>query len=309
MTFFNKKEEVIEIQLTQYGKFLLSQGKFKPVYYDFDDDDVLYDGEYGSVIEEQNSIEGRINEVPRIKTQANFSSLQDEIRKRSMQNRGVELKKDDVEFLIPSTNIIKLNPTPMGASSPLKDEYPAWQIRYLKGELSSSTNVTSDSYQTTFIPQLNSDIKYEIKIKDLEEIGMLKDGEEENSPDVALPEIYSDGKYIEVKEKDFLLELREENVPFTKENFTVEVFLVEDGNEDNLIPLSFVKRDKEFFEDLLIQEEDLKSAVELNDTSFVDYFFDIKFDDEIEINDKEKNVKKDSIYDTGPKRDIKEEDC
>ena len=33
MQFFNQKEEVIDIQLTQFGKRLLSQGKFKPTYY------------------------------------------------------------------------------------------------------------------------------------------------------------------------------------------------------------------------------------------------------------------------------------
>ena len=41
MTFFNKKEEVMEIQLTAYGKYLLSKGVFKPVYYTLSDDEVL----------------------------------------------------------------------------------------------------------------------------------------------------------------------------------------------------------------------------------------------------------------------------
>ena len=43
MKFFNKKEDVIDLQLTQYGKYLLSQGKLKPEYYAFFDDDVIYD--------------------------------------------------------------------------------------------------------------------------------------------------------------------------------------------------------------------------------------------------------------------------
>ena len=30
MGFFDRKEEVIDIELTQYGKHLLSLGKFKP---------------------------------------------------------------------------------------------------------------------------------------------------------------------------------------------------------------------------------------------------------------------------------------
>ena len=47
MEFFNKKEEVIDIKLTQYGKYLLSQGKFKPVFYSFSDEEILYDSDYG----------------------------------------------------------------------------------------------------------------------------------------------------------------------------------------------------------------------------------------------------------------------
>ena len=44
--FINKKEQVFDIKLTSYGNYLLSIGKFKPVYYEFFDDNVLYDGRY-----------------------------------------------------------------------------------------------------------------------------------------------------------------------------------------------------------------------------------------------------------------------
>ena len=40
MKFFNKKEDVLDIQLTQYGKHLLSKGELEPTYYAFFDDDV-----------------------------------------------------------------------------------------------------------------------------------------------------------------------------------------------------------------------------------------------------------------------------
>ena len=43
MTFFNKKTDVIDIELTPYGRYLLSIGKLKPKFYDFTDDDILYD--------------------------------------------------------------------------------------------------------------------------------------------------------------------------------------------------------------------------------------------------------------------------
>jgi len=35
MEFFNKKEEVLDFQLTEYGKYLMSLGILRPAYYAF----------------------------------------------------------------------------------------------------------------------------------------------------------------------------------------------------------------------------------------------------------------------------------
>ena len=43
MAFLDRKEQVMDTQLTQYGKRLLAKGKFKPAYYAFYDDDIIYD--------------------------------------------------------------------------------------------------------------------------------------------------------------------------------------------------------------------------------------------------------------------------
>ena len=80
MEFFDRKEEVLDIQLTQYGKYLLSVGKLKPVYYAFFDSDVDYDTQYQGLppapenaastagpSENQKDTEDRIKETPRIK--------------------------------------------------------------------------------------------------------------------------------------------------------------------------------------------------------------------------------------------------
>ena len=70
MTFFNRKEEVIEIKLTPYGRLELAKGNFIPEFYAFYDADILYDGDYGGLIgENQNHIESRIKETPRIHIQ------------------------------------------------------------------------------------------------------------------------------------------------------------------------------------------------------------------------------------------------
>ncbi len=62
MTFFNPKEEVLDIQLTQYGRHLLSKGKMKPVYYAFFDEGVIYDSTHGGFEESKNDAEARIQE-------------------------------------------------------------------------------------------------------------------------------------------------------------------------------------------------------------------------------------------------------
>ena len=81
MSLFNKKEDVVEIQLTPYGKHLLSKGKFKPEYYAFFDDDILYDGQYADLDEVQNDVQDRIEKTPRTKTQYVFSSREKAVKR------------------------------------------------------------------------------------------------------------------------------------------------------------------------------------------------------------------------------------
>ena len=48
--FFDQKEEVIQIELTPYGREQYSSGKFSPKYYTFHDTGILYDGTLGSLV-------------------------------------------------------------------------------------------------------------------------------------------------------------------------------------------------------------------------------------------------------------------
>ena len=41
MEFFNKKEDVLSVELTEYGEYLLAIGKLNPTYYAFFDDDII----------------------------------------------------------------------------------------------------------------------------------------------------------------------------------------------------------------------------------------------------------------------------
>ena len=60
--FLNKKEQVVDFKLTPYGKYLLSIGTFKPTYYALFDDNILYDGGYAGLNENQNTAHERIKE-------------------------------------------------------------------------------------------------------------------------------------------------------------------------------------------------------------------------------------------------------
>ena len=68
MEFFNKKDEVIDFQLTEYGKYLLSIGRLSPAYYAFFDDNIVYDTDCAGYKESPNDAEPRIQtDTPALK--------------------------------------------------------------------------------------------------------------------------------------------------------------------------------------------------------------------------------------------------
>lgn len=158
MTFFNRKEDVIDIQLTQYGKYVLSKGRFKPVCYAFFDDDIIYDIAYAS---EPNELAqetfNRISSVPRLKTIHNVEGVEEKVKKLnevntrkaldSYNNRipdyfkssGLNTKTptddlygideiDKLSMIVDSRRILK---SPLGTSELGNDLYPAWHVKAL----------------------------------------------------------------------------------------------------------------------------------------------------------------------------------
>ena len=75
MSYLDPKEQVINLDLTPYGRYLLSVGKLNPVYYGFFDDDIIYDSSFANISsEKQSDIEERIlNETPRFTAQGNLT--------------------------------------------------------------------------------------------------------------------------------------------------------------------------------------------------------------------------------------------
>jgi len=145
MTFFDPKEDVIDVEITQFGKFLLSKGKWDPIYYAFFDDDIIYDSQYGGVTEGQNDIQARITGSARTRDQYVFSGIETEISKLMQVEVNPEASEaerisiqatDDREYALSY---------PLGRSDTGNQNNPAWAITFLKGELSSSIPYSTSS--------------------------------------------------------------------------------------------------------------------------------------------------------------------
>tara|TARA_Y100000592_G_scaffold80292_1_gene126838 strand:- start:11757 stop:12875 length:1119 start_codon:yes stop_codon:yes gene_type:complete len=126
--FFNKKHEVMDIQLTQYGKFKYSQGDFNPAFYSFYDTDIDYDGVYAGISnEEQNDvltrIKGNVSTKPMYKFVGTVGGIllnPDGSPQNNMLPYGSLGNEPEI-----TRHIYK---KPLGNSDLLKDKAPAWAV-------------------------------------------------------------------------------------------------------------------------------------------------------------------------------------
>lgn len=255
MSFFDRKEEVLEIQLTPHGRYLLSLGEFQPVYYSFFDDDIVYDSNYIGYSEAQNSTEDRIKEASRSHCQANY--------------RTVEISSANV-YVYDGRNLQNYFEREYALSSELgiadyySDNAPAWDVDFLKGKISTSNAIYSGSGPNYAIPQINTEyVKYKKIVGNLDP-GPAPLFEDE---DLRTIEEYKNA-FVEIRKDFLLLEINEANTVFQRENFEIEMYKVEEDTEGStstevLIPLKF--------------GTPRGSAVE-----YADYFFNIDIDMEID---------------------------
>jgi hypothetical protein len=280
MEFFNKKEEVLDLQLTQYGKHLLSIGKLNPVYYTLHDDNVIYDSEFSQGTEQQNEARVRIqSDTPSLKTQYNFVSLD------SMQAKSAEFQ-DDKERTGVSTR-------PLSTSNLGSDKIPSWNINtlggmFLTGSITSTTPASGSSIVQE-IPQIGAEVTYTItpvmgSVQSEQSILNVEMGLADGF-NPSIDEMLSDGSSFSIERDYLILQIVEDNAPMGNDNFEVEVFEVEIGTDvlgattEKLIPMNFEKEPILIVNDILIEavEED---DVEV-DSTFVEYYFDLELDSEI----------------------------
>ena len=285
MTFFNKKTEVMQIEMTPYGRYLYSIGKFKPHSYEFVDDDIVY-----RIAGSQESTEGQgtahkriMEETPKLKINRAFQEEAPQlesparIESQRVMNKKMDLKQNSLFTL--------------GRSSYSSDISPTLQASMIQGRISASfmnleTNRTvdggagSDVGSRILVPQVN--IEYNIIAtlrNELDESSFLFD---------EVSAIMDNGDYISLNYQEPIIHLKEFGSFYEKENFEIEVFL--EQSNGGLKPLRMFKRSNPIVNDLLIDNLDsqfqqiLDSAdaeFDIITEDFVEYYFSINVDNEI----------------------------
>ena len=278
MEFFNKKEEVYEFNLTEYGKYLLSIGKLKPVYYAFFDDDILYDVSGSNYSESQNETQVRIqNETPKMKATTTRTSAETRVTQflNNLEGPIGSGNSDPAQKTSYFRQPIfedkgKINAHALGRSSVDTQYNPAWQTTILSTpEISSSRDYVATHDYIENIPQLDINIDYETYFKP----GEMSD----NSLTGYLENINGETTdiFLALKEDYLALEIIEKNTDFEKENFDIEVYHSSSIGSGSYVQLAFVPDSEREF---VFPKQILNN---LNAAGNVEYYMNILVDTEI----------------------------
>tara|TARA_R110000796_G_scaffold192053_1_gene308788 strand:- start:5272 stop:6327 length:1056 start_codon:yes stop_codon:yes gene_type:complete len=297
-TFFDQKQDVLDVELTKYGEYLLSLGKFSPVYYSFFDNNVLYDTRYAGYSGSQNDFEPRIQEeTPSMRTQHSFEGRGEQVLAYNASIADQPYLREDERIRFPSTadkHFTSLN-APLGQTDLSSTRAPAWSMKFYNGEMANSSTMYTGSHQPQKVPQIDATIKYNTKVSsteignDMVEVDGAEVASSFNQPIESEPSlregIFPDGSFVEVEGDYILLDLQEINSLYKRENFDIEVYEIqtetlENGDiRDNLIPMKFKKQAEQVVNNILVDQEN-SSFTPTPD--YVEYFFDIVVDDEID---------------------------
>ena len=283
MTFFNKKTEVMQIEMTPYGRYLYSIGKFMPHSYEFVDDDVMY--KMSGSTETQEAAHSRIlSETPKPKIN------------RAFQDEAAEAISpptiSDMRIMTRKMNQRQSSLYSLGRSAYSGSNIPLMQTTMLQGSISGSQMTYTvrpgglanrGHGGEVLIPQVDVDLNFKAVLRDTLNPPDDYDGESVQST------TFDDGTYVDIRYIEPIIHLKEFNSFYEKENFEIEVFKVTGvPGDETLTPLKMDKKISAIVNGLLI-DNSTSSGPSFEDgfaedgqtASFVDYFFDVQVDNEI----------------------------
>jgi hypothetical protein len=307
MKFLDKKEQVLELKMTQYGKSLLSRGVFMPAFYAFFDDDVIYDSQYmsdGLAASPEHSTKSsdRIMDAIRPEPQYNYAGVETNIAKLSevapptedsgfmaeneagSSNVTFELTLDQklAELSKPSNPVDNYYSMglPMGTSKYNSNSVPAWDFKLSSGIIEASNTAYTGSSGLLKIPQLEIEAFYDVYIRE----APVTEEEKQQISEKDNVTIFEDGTYIEIQKEPILVDLTEFNSLFENENFEIEVYeMIEELDslneiKESLKPLEFIGGEK--IDNNIYYSEQAQENLELTSNN-VEFYFDVRVDDEI----------------------------
>jgi hypothetical protein len=142
---------------------------------------------------------------------------------------------------------------PIGTSELTSDKYPSWRVDFFRGAMSGSTDYfakprRNNRFVYEPIPQLDIILEYKVYVEQTSDSPILSaldsvsySAEGFPIPDETLQgvsgevaaeaferissQLYGDGTYFHLKDGKILLDIKEYNTLFKKENFEIQVFL------------------------------------------------------------------------------------
>lgn len=273
MSFFNKKEEVMEIVLTQFGKDLLAKGSFLPVYYQFFDDDILYDTSFANFEEHQNDVEPRILEnTPKLRPQHLTNGVQSRF---ILETESIIQSNQDVftpiTALASSTVQDRILLYPLAEQGVNTQNAPALNV-ISKGQVFEEgvkfLELTGSGIRKN-IPQITVKPRH-LLIEDRSSILPAEMINEESFIDLTSDEItFADNSKIKLLRSNLILDVEELNVFFGKDNFELEIYEVveADGKEDIVTRMTDMEKINKYFHiqtDSSVTSVPTKTSKELN---------------------------------------------
>lgn len=287
MSFFNKKEEVIGIELTPHGKALLAKGKFSPAFYEFYDDDILYDSLYADLSEVQGQTHERIKSTPSQKPQYSFDSVEKRLKKAREQS--VKTRNVYVPILEERKNFT-LGSLPLGNCSLDNSEATSISLSFLNGEIESTSSVNSQGLPRDIININLKDIKHKITFRRKEEGEPEEDIYTQEDDKKRLVEL-DDGTTIEVnmEEEYILLDMKEIGALDKNDNFEITIYELEEENELDEQgnkkymerPLYFEKERSNIKDNILYERNEMTLNNRAITEEFVEYYFEVLADKQI----------------------------
>ena len=262
----------MQIEMTPYGRYLYSIGKFKPHSYEFVDDDILYKASGSS--EAQEAAHQRIlNETPKLKVNRAFQDEAPQVEAPPVLDKQRLMRKKQ--------NLKQNGLYAIGRSSYSSNRSPAFQVTMLQGYISGSSMFDESQGEDLSIPQIDIDMNIRATLKNsLNRFASAKG-------DLA-SKTFDDGTYVDISYTDPIIHLKEFNSFYEKENFDIEIFEVKQNG--SLRPMKMVKKTSAIVNDLLLDDEIVNNSQprttdffeeSRENNEYSEYYFDIQFDEQI----------------------------